>query len=160
MSHADTISAALRERVAGIATSVGTAGRSFTRAVQGVARGADIMDVMRSAVDAAVAAKALHAAADAALKDTRAALAEAMESSGCTSLATEHDSAHLRRKPAFLNISDRALIPPEYYVQPPPKLDESAVMSAIKDGILVPGASIGIPNAMTLAISPQKETTP
>jgi hypothetical protein len=158
MSHANDIATTLRERVADAAAVVGTAGRIFTRATQAVAQSTDIVDVMRAAVDAAVAAKALHAAADAALKDTRAALAEAMESSGCTSLATEHDSAHLRRKPAFLNISDRTLIPAEYYVQPPPKLDESAVMSAIKDGILVPGASIGIPNAMTLAISPRKET--
>jgi hypothetical protein len=158
MSHANDIATALRERVAAIGASVGTAGRSFTHAAKAVSQASDVVDVIRAAVDAVVAAKALHTAADAAAKDARAALAEAMESSGCTSIQTEHDSAHLRRKPAFLNISDRTLIPAEFYVQPPPKLDESAVMSAIKDGILVPGASIGIPNSMTLAISPRKET--
>jgi hypothetical protein len=148
-SHADTIATALRERVAAIGASVGTAGRGFTRAVQGVAQGADIMDVMQAAVDAVVAAEALHKAADAAVKDLRAALQDAIDASGCAAVQTEHHTASLKRKSAFVTYSDRSLVPHDYYVE---RLDEKAVLSALKDGLPVPGASLAQPNAMVLAI--------
>jgi hypothetical protein len=148
-SHADTISAALRERVALAAAVVGTAGRGFTRAAQAVAQGTDIADVMRAAVDAVVAAEALHKAADASVKDLRAALQEAIDASGCAAVQTEHHTASLKRKSAFVTYSDRSLVPHDYYVV---RLDEKAVLSALKDGLPVPGASLAQPNAMTLAI--------
>jgi hypothetical protein len=157
-SHADTIATALRERVAGIATSVGNAGRGFTRATQAVSGASDVVDVMRDCVAAVMAAEALHEAADQAVRDVRTALAEAMESSGCTSLATEHHSAHLARKPAFLAISDEASIPRSFYVQPPEQLDKRAIVSAIKDGTEVPGASLATPNAMSLVLRAKKES--
>jgi hypothetical protein len=149
MSHADTIATALRSRVAAIAQSVGTAGRTFTRATQAVAQGTDIMDVMQAAVDAVVAAETLHKAAVAAEKDLRAALQEAIDASGCAAVQTEHHTASLKRKSAFVTYSDRSLIPHDYYVE---RLDEKAVLSALKDGLPVPGASLAQPNAMVLAI--------
>jgi hypothetical protein len=149
MSHANDIAAALRERVAAIGASVGNAGRCFTRATQGVAQGADIMDVMRSAVDAAVAAETLHKAADASVKDLRAALQEAIDASGCAAVQTEHHTASLRRQSPFVSVSDEALIPRDFYVE---TLDKRALKSALADGIEVAGASLAQPNAMTLAI--------
>jgi hypothetical protein len=157
MSHADTIATALRERVAANALCVGAAGRNFTHAAKAASQASDVVDVMRAAVDVLVAAETLHEEADAAVKDARAALAEAMESSGCTSLATKHHSAHLARKPAFLLIADEALIPRSFYVQPPEQLDKRALVSAIKDGTEVPGASLATPNAMSLVLRAKKE---
>jgi hypothetical protein len=149
MSHANDIATALRERVAGIALTVGTAGRSFTRATQAVAQGADIMDVMQAAVEAVVAAETLHKAADASVKDLRAALQEAIDASGCAAVQTEHHTASLRRQSPFVSIADEALIPREFYVE---TLDKRALKSALADGIEVAGASLAQPNAMTLAI--------
>jgi hypothetical protein len=149
MSHADTIATALRERVAAIGQNVGTAGRSFTKATQGAAQGADIMDVMRSAVDAVVAAEALHKAAVAAEKDLRAALMEAIDASGCAAVQTEHHTASLKRQAAYVSIGDEKLIPREFYVE---TLDKRALKSALADGIEVAGASLAQPNAMVLAI--------
>jgi hypothetical protein len=161
-SHADTISAALRERVAGIATSVGNAGRCFTRAAQAVSGVSDVEEVMRAAVEVVVAAEALHKLLkDTVLAELRAALAEAIESSGCPAVRTEHHTAYLQRQQAFLSIADEARIPREYYVQPPVALDRRALKSALADGLEVPGASLATPNARTLAIRTRnEETTP
>jgi hypothetical protein len=148
-SHADTIATALRERVAAIGASVGTAGRGFTRAVQGVAGASDVEDVMRAALTAVDAARALHKAADTAVEDATAALAEAIESSGIPSVQTEHLTAFLKRQQAFVSISDEALIPKHYYVE---TLDKRALKSALVDGLEVPGASLATRNARTLAI--------
>jgi hypothetical protein len=151
-SHANDIATALRERVAAIATSVGNAGRGFTRAVQGVAQGADIMDVMRAAVAALAAAEALHDTADSAVREARAALAECMENSGAPSVKTEHHSAYLSRKQPFLSITDESKIPRDFYVQPPVALDKRALKSALIDGVTVDGVSLVTPNSMSLVI--------
>jgi hypothetical protein len=148
-SHADLLATALRERVAAIGASVGTAGRGFTKAVQGASQASDVEDTMRAAVEAVVAAEALHKAADAAVKDLRAALQEAIDTSGCAAVQTEHHTASLRRQSPFVSIADEALIPRDYYVE---TLDKRALKSALADGIEVPGASLAHPNAMTLAI--------
>jgi hypothetical protein len=149
MSHADTIATALRERVAGIATSVGNAGRGFTMTTKAVAQVSDLEEMMRATLDAVVAAETLHKAADASVKDLRAALQEAIDASGCAAVQTMHHTASLKRKSAFVTYSDRSLVPHDYYVE---RLDEKAVLSALKDGLPVPGASLAQPNAMVLAI--------
>jgi hypothetical protein len=113
---------------------------------------------MRAAVDVVVASEALHRAAIAAETAARASLAAAMESSGATTIAAEHQTAHLARKPAFLSIADETLIPRDYFVQPPPQLDKRALKSALTDGQEVPGVSLAIPNAMSLVIRARKET--
>jgi hypothetical protein len=158
MSHANDIAAALRERVAAIGASVGAAGRNFTHAAKAVSQASDVVDVMRAAVEVMVAAETLREEADAAVKVARAALTEAMESSGCTSIQAEHHRAHLARRPAFLSISDEASIPRSFYVQPPEQLDKKAVMSALKDGVAVAGASLATPNAMFLVLRAKKES--
>jgi hypothetical protein len=161
MSHADTISAALRERVATIATSVGNAGRGFTMTTKAVAQVSDLEEMMRATLDAVVAAERLadvvggkkqKAAAEGAVRLLRDALTEAIESSGCPAVETAFHSASLRRQQAFVSITDEALIPREYFVQPPPQLDKRALKSAMADGIEVPGASLATPNERTLAI--------
>jgi hypothetical protein len=158
MSHANDIATALRERVAASALCVGAAGRSFTHAAKTVSQASDVVDVMRAAVDVLAAVETLHEEADAAVKVARAALAEAMETSGATTIQAEHHSAHLARKPAFLSIADEALIPRSFYVQPPEQLDKRAIVSAIKDGTEVPGASLATPNAMSLVLRAKKES--
>jgi hypothetical protein len=151
-SHADTIATALRERVAGIALTVGNAGRGFTRAAQGASQASDVEAVMQAGVAAVIAAEALHAAADASVRLLREALAEAIEASGSPSVKTEHHSAYLSRKQPFLSITDESKIPRDFYVQPPVALDKRALKSAITDGIAVDGVSLVTPNSMSLVI--------
>jgi hypothetical protein len=112
---------------------------------------------MRAAVDVVVAAESLHRAAIAAETAARASLAAAMESSGATTIAAEHQTAHLARKPAFLSIADETLIPRDFYTQPPPQLDKRALKSALADGTEVPGVSLAVPNSMSLVIRARKE---
>jgi hypothetical protein len=148
-SHADTLTTALHERVAAIGTSVGTAGRNFTRAVQGVAAATDVEDAMRACVDAVLAAEALHKAADDAVKAARDALQEALETSGAPAVQTMHHTASLKRQAAYVTIAHEASIPRSFYVE---TLDKRALKSALVDGIAVDGASLAQPNSMSLAI--------
>jgi hypothetical protein len=161
MSHANDIATALRERVAGIALGVGNAGRGFTMTTKTVSQASDVEDTMRATLDAVIAAERLldvvggkkqKAAAEGAVRLLRDALTEAIESSGCPSVETPFHTASLRRQQAFVSITDEALIPREYFVQPPPQLDKRALKSAMADGIEVPGASLATPNERTLAI--------
>jgi hypothetical protein len=158
-TFADSLAIALKGRVAAAAQSVGVAGRAFTYATQAVSKAADVVDVMRAAVEAVIAADGLHAAADMAVREARDALAEAMEASGCTTITAEHHAAGLSRKPAFLNIADESVIPRDFYTQPPPQLDKRALKSALTDGQEIPGVSLAVPNAMSLVIRARKETT-
>jgi hypothetical protein len=157
MSGASEVVAALQEAVAATAQSVGSAGRNFTKAVQAVSQSDDVILTLQAMVDLVVATRDLHKAADAAVERVQTALAEQMEMSGATTITAQHQSAHLARKPAFLNIADEALIPRNFYVQPEPQLDKRALKSALTDGQEIPGVSLAIPNAMSLVIRARKE---
>jgi len=49
----------------------------------------------------------------------------------------------LRKVPPKAEIAEESLIPAAYWVAQPPKLDKKALLSALKDGAQIPGATIG-----------------
>ena len=71
---------------------------------------------------------------------------------GATRIETEHHTAYLARKPAFASLYDESLVPPEFYTTPKPQLDKRAILSALKDGIDVPGVNLAYPNEQSLVI--------
>jgi hypothetical protein len=158
MSGASQAVDALQAAARAAYTATVTAGRFFAQRHSDVRVATDLTDVMARTIDLVAAVEALHDAADAAVRDLRAALAATMNDTGCTQVQGSHHAAHLARKPAFLNISDEAAIPRSFYVQPPPQLDRSALKAALKDGAQVPGVSMLQPNEMSLVLRAKKET--
>jgi hypothetical protein len=157
MSYETDALEALREQARLAYVPVFAAGTKFANAHSKARNRTDIVEALAMTIDLLVAAEALHDAADGAVKDLRAALSATMDATGATRIEATHHTAMLAKKPAFLNIVDEALIPREYFVQPPPKLDNSAVKSALKDGQQVPGVSLAIPNEMQLRLVTKKE---
>ena len=68
-----------------------------------------------------------------------------MQGTGLGEIATDEWAAKLAKKPASVNITDPALIPPAYMRAPepqPPAPDKRAIADAIKTGAIVPGAEL------------------
>jgi hypothetical protein len=158
MSYAETLAATLKAAAQETYRATFEAGSSFGRAHGALRNAEDLVDVLARAIDLTVAVENLHNEADLAVKHLRTALAEAMESSGATTVQSFHHSAHLARKPAFLSVGDNAKIPEEFYVQPPKALDKRALISALKDGLTIEDVALSVPNAMSLVIKTKKET--
>lgn len=148
----------LQEAGQGAYSAAWEAGASFAKAATAVSRTTDIVDALARTIDLLVAAETLHRTADAAVANIRAKLAETMEATGATTVQATHHSAHLSRKPAFVSFGDESLVPREYYVQPPAQIDKRAVKAALADGKEVPGATLSVPNSMSLVLRARKET--
>jgi hypothetical protein len=157
MSGASEAVAALRAAAVDAYRAAFDAGARFAHAHTKVRDETDVVGSMARTIDLIVAAEALHDAADAAVRSLRAALSNVMSETGASAIQSTHHAAHLARKPAFVAIADATAIPRDYYVQPPPALDKRAVLSALKDGIEVPGCSLGIPNEQSLVIRTRKQ---
>jgi hypothetical protein len=156
-THADAAVTVLKDTARSAYRASFEAGSHFARRHSDVQQATDVVDVMARTIDLLAAAEALHGAADNAVKAIRINLAEQMDATGATRIEATHHTAMLAKKPAFLSIADENLIPREYFVQPPPRLDNSAVKSALKDGQQVPGVSLAIPNEMVLRLVAKKE---
>ena len=152
MSHAaserDSIHKALKASYA----QIHSAGKAYAAAYQQAVDRADLVEAMGSMVEAILAAEQLQKAAAEAVKATRATLAASMADTGATQIATAHHLAYLARKPAVLVIDDSKEIPAEFLIQPPPVPDRKRIHEAIDAGQNVTGASIIIPNEMSLGI--------
>jgi hypothetical protein len=156
-SYADTIGAALKAATRETWRATFESGTTFSVANTAVTKADDLVEVLARTIDLLVAAEGLHAAADAAVKTLRASLAEAMNSSGASTVQGTHHSANLARKPAFVSIENEGEVPDEYWVTKR-ALDKKAIASAIKAGVVVPSASLLTPNEMTLQLRAKKET--
>lgn len=152
MSGASAASATLQEAARKAYQNTLSAGGRLAKAQAEQRKATDVVEVMRATVEVIVATADLHDAAEHAEKSLRAALSSVMDEIGCSSVQASHHGAHLARRPAFLSVSDEALIPREYFVQPPPSLDKRAALAAIKNGVEVPGCSKAIPNEPVLVI--------
>lgn len=157
MSYETQATATLQAAVEGAYRGTYLAGSHLARARNDAAKASDLVEVLARTIDLLVAAEALHDAADAAVATLRAVLAETMNDTGATTIQATHHSAHLARKPAYLDISAEATIPDRFWVQPPKAIDRSALKSALKDGAEVPGAILQQPNSMSLVIRAKKE---
>jgi hypothetical protein len=158
MNYAETLAATLKAAAQETYRATFEAGSSFGRAHGALRNAEDLVDVLARAIDLAVAAEALHFAADAAVASLRDALATAMEAAGCTQVQGTAVNAHLSRKPQFLSVENPDLIPRDYYVTPAPTLDKKAVISALRDGIKIEGVSLMTPNKMSLVLRSRKES--
>jgi hypothetical protein len=158
MSGATEATAALQAVARTCYAAAFEAGSAFARSHTAVAKATDIVATLQAEIDMLIAAEALSTAAEVSVKALRAVLAEQMETTGCTTVATANHKASLAKQPAFLSIADEGLIPRDFYVQPPPQLDKRALKSALSDGVAVPGVSLAIPNQMSLRIAAKKET--
>ena len=86
-------------------------------------------------------AKATASRADGLLEYARTT----MQATGVGEVATDEWGAKLAKKPASVNITDAAAIPPAYMRQPeppPPAPDKKAIADALKTGAIVPGAEL------------------
>jgi hypothetical protein len=151
MSGADDAAAALKAAAQAAYKSTFEAGSRFARAHTDVRQATDLVEVLARSIDLVVAAEALHAEADAAVKALRYALSSQMSDTGCTQVQGTYHAAHLSRRPAFVSIDQEELVPAEFSTTKV-VLDKRAIASAIRDGIAVPGASLLTPNEPVLVL--------
>jgi hypothetical protein len=151
MSGADDAAAALKAAAQAAYKATFEAGSQFARAHTAVRQATDIVEVLARSIDLVVAAEALHAEADAAVKALRYALSSQMHDTGCTQVQGTYHAAHLSRRPAFVSIDQEELVPAEFSTTKV-VLDKRAIASAIRDGIAVPGASLLTPNEPVLVL--------
>ena len=157
MSGASEAVKALQATASNAYRATHIAGSHYARANQGVAEADDIVKALSCTIDLLVAAEQLHASADAAVKMLREVLSATMNDTGATTVQATHHSAHLARKPAVLTV-DETQLPAEFIVQRP-TVDRAAIKEAIKAGTEVPGASMLVPNQMSLVLRARKEPT-
>jgi hypothetical protein len=150
-SGAYAAAAALKAAAQAAYRSTFEAGSQFSRANIAVRQATDLVEVLARSIDLLVAAEALHAEGEAAVKALRATLAETMNDVGATKIEATHHAAHLSRRPAFVSIDQEELIPAEFSTTKV-VLDKRAIASAIRDGIAVPGASLLTPNEPVLVL--------
>lgn len=70
----------------------------------------------------------------------REAIQAAMETAELASLKTPAATLSMRASPPRVEITDPALLPAVFLVQPPPAPDKNAIKAALKDGEAIPGA--------------------
>ena len=70
---------------------------------------------------------------------------KAMQDTGISEVATDEFAAKVAKKPASVNVTDAALIPPAYLRTPEPPApapDKAAIAAALKTGATVPGCEL------------------
>lgn len=70
---------------------------------------------------------------------------QAMQATGLGEVATDEFAAKIAKKPASVQITDAALIPPQYMrtpEPPPPAPDKKAIAEVLKSGAAVPGCEL------------------
>lgn len=152
MSHADEARDVLHNVMRAVYKPVYAAGCAYAQAQKAATTATDLVEVMQATVGVILAAEHLKDMATEAEKSARDALAEQMDATGAAKIQTEHQTAYLSRKPAFVNIEQEDMVPAEYIRQPPPAPDKKAIKAAIDDGVLVPGCTLVVPNSQTLVI--------
>ena len=66
-----------------------------------------------------------------------------MERTGIKKLSPADMTVSLRISPPHVTITDETIIPFNFWIKQPPKLDKAAIKAAIKDGTNIPGALLG-----------------
>lgn len=81
----------------------------------------------------------------------RALIGSAMQLAELKKLETPIGTISLKSVPPKAIIADESEIPSEFFEQPPPKLNKTAVYVALKDGKTIPGATLSN-GSITIAI--------
>lgn len=84
-------------------------------------------------------------------KNTRTAIAVAMDVAKAKKVITPMGTVSIRKTPETVQVDDEASVPSKYFVTPEPKLSRKAVLEALKAGEVVPGCSLS-PAGQTIAI--------
>lgn len=69
-------------------------------------------------------------------------LEDNMKLTGKTKFKSGMFNFSIQKNPASVNITDERIIPDEFLIQQPPKVDKSSLKEALKNGIEVPGAEL------------------
>lgn len=72
----------------------------------------------------------------------RALVISAMSKAGLTRLVAEDFSLCLKQGAPRLEITDEKAISPAFLILQPPRIDKACILSALKQGIAVPGATL------------------
>jgi len=123
---------------------------AFASAMRDMKNAADMAATMKAAAEMVLASDQLQKYAELVEKSCREALAEAMESSGCTRFETDQQKISLVAGRRSVIISDPALIPQEFMRHPDPAPDKTLIANVLKNGFAVPGAVLNNGGAPTL----------
>lgn len=69
-------------------------------------------------------------------------LEDNMKLTGKTKFKSGMFNFSIQKNPASVNITDERIIPDEFLIQQPPKVDKTSLKEALKSGIEVPGAEL------------------
>ena len=69
-------------------------------------------------------------------------LEDNMKLTGKTKFKSGMFNFSIQKNPASVNITDERIIPEEFLVQQPPKVDKTSLKEALKNGIEIPGAEL------------------
>lgn len=116
-----------------------------------------LIPIMQATVGVILACEAMQAAAKQAEASARAALAQAM-SLGATTIQAGLHTASLRDAPRSAVVTDLALLPPELFVQPPPKPNLTLIRQALLDGVRLPGCQLSNGGQSTVQIRTRSHT--
>jgi hypothetical protein len=75
----------------------------------------------------------------------RVLVTTAMQEAGLTKLVAPEFTASLRSNPGKLVVLDETLIPGEFWVVQPPRLDRQQLFAAVRAGRQIPGAVLANP---------------
>ena len=75
----------------------------------------------------------------------RVLVTTAMQEAGLKKLVAPEFTASLRSNPGKLIVTDETLIPAEFWVVPPPRLDRQQLFAAVRAGRHIPGAVLANP---------------
>ena len=69
-------------------------------------------------------------------------LEDNMKLTGKTKFKSGMFNFSIQKNPASVNITDERIIPDEFLIQQPPKVDKTSLKEALKNGIEIPGAEL------------------
>lgn len=102
----------------------------------------DIVLVLGAVNALSLAAEALAGAAEELHRAADRALVQAMEATGCHTIAHAGMTVGLRQNAPSVEITDEAAVPPEYQTTPAPRPDRAKIRCALKAGTNLNWASL------------------
>jgi hypothetical protein len=130
------------------------AGRGFAQARTDLAKADDVEAALQAMIDVVWAARALHKAADEAVKQVSAAFAEQITETGAGTVQGERHIAYVQKRGAWLDIPDEAAVPEQFTRR---AIDTPALKTALAGGLQVNWARLVASTEQTLVIRARKE---
>lgn len=74
--------------------------------------------------------------------NTKAFLQEQLEAAGLDKVKRPTITVTIQNNPPSVEIADESLIPPDFRIPQPDKIDKKAILSALKEGLVIDGCTI------------------